>query len=194
MTADDQHDIDRLVDRARAGDAAAFGGIYDLFAEPVYRFLRFRLGNAHDAEDLLHVVFVKMIEALPRYQPRGLPFRAWVYRIARNAVIDDGRVRRTHEPLDTVDPTFASRDRTDPAASVPERLAIEAALEVLTPEQRDVIAYRFFVGLTPAEIAAIMGRREGSIRALQFRALGALRRGLGATAHGTVSDRTRIDR
>lgn len=178
MTADEHDGIARIVERARQGDVEAFGAIYDAFAPRVFRFLRFRTGTAEDAEDLLHTVFLKMIESLPRYQSRGLPFAAWVFRIARNAAIDHARVRRVHEPIeDRVAPT-GHPDAVDPATGVPDRLAMEAALRTLTPEQRDVIAYRFYGGLTPPEIARVMGRREGSVRALQFRALRALRRAL----------------
>lgn len=178
MTADEHHQIDQLVERAREGDVAAFGALYDHFAPRVYRFLRFRSGADADAEDLLQSVFVKMIEALPRYESRGLPFGAWVFRIVRNALIDHARTRRAHDPIDVAAAAAAAPERTDPANRVPDRIAVRDALARLTPDQRDVIGYRFFAGLTPPEIAKVMDRREGSVRALQFRALGALRRAL----------------
>lgn len=179
MTDNDHSEIDRLVERARAGDPGAFGELYDHYAAPVYRFVLLRVGNAHDAEDLMQRVFMKMIEALPRYQSRGTPFGAWVFRIARNAVIDHARTRRSHDPIGEVDGQLtSSAEQRDPASVVPDRMALEAALRTLTRDQRDVIAYRFFAGLTPPEIASVMRKREGSVRALQFRALGALRRRL----------------
>jgi RNA polymerase sigma-70 factor (ECF subfamily) len=176
--------IDELVARAKAGDADAWTVVYDEFAERIYRFLLVRVPEPADAEDLLQRVFLKVIESLPRYQERGLPFGAWMFRIARNTAIDFARTRRSTVPLE------AAVDRPDDSlgpAALAERAAgrrqMRAALATLTDEQRDVIVYRFFAGLTPSEIGALMGKREGSIRALQFRALEALRR-LGLEAFG----------
>jgi RNA polymerase sigma-70 factor (ECF subfamily) len=169
--------IDEFVARAKAGDADAFTVLYDEYAERVYRFLLGRVQEPADAEDLLQRVFVKVIESLPSFEQRGLPFGAWIFRIARNAAIDFARTSRTSVPLDE------AMDRADDAlgpAALAERSAaraeIRALLATLTDEQRDVLVYRFFAGLTPAETGLVMGKREGSIRALQFRALQALRR------------------
>lgn len=171
--------IDSQVERAQRGDRAAYAGLYELFAERLYRFTRSRVANAQDAEDLVQQVFLKMIEALPRYRQRGTPFAAWLFRLARNAIIDYGRTRH---PTETLAPHI---ERPAPGAG-PEELAmiavemmsVEAALRGLTPEQQEVVALRFFAGLAPAEIGHVMGKREGSVRALQFRALSALRRQL----------------
>jgi RNA polymerase sigma-70 factor (ECF subfamily) len=176
--------IDELVARAKAGDADAWAALYDSFAIPIYRFLIVRVPQPADVEDLLQRVFLKVIEALPLYEERGLPFGAWLFRIARNTAIDFARTRRSTAPLE------AALERPDDAlgpAAMAERAdgrtQIRAALAALTDEQRDVIVYRFFAGLTPSEIGALMGKRAGSIRALQFRALEALRR-LGLEALG----------
>ncbi|MEX0630784.1 MAG: sigma-70 family RNA polymerase sigma factor [Chloroflexota bacterium] len=177
---DDELDERQLVERAKRGDAFALGALYDRYAERIFRFTRFRLGDPHDAEDVAQRVFLKMIEALPRYHSRGTPFGAWLFRIARNAVIDHQRGRRLPEPLEmATDQPSAAPGPEELAISATEVVALEAALNELTEEQRDVIAYRFFAGLSPREIGALMGRREGSVRALQFRALGSLRRHLG---------------
>jgi RNA polymerase sigma-70 factor (ECF subfamily) len=172
-------DIEALVARARRGDHAAFTALYDAFAGRLYRFIRFRVGDDRDAEDLVQRVFLKVIEALPRYEQRGTPFAAWLFRLTRNVVIDHVRTRRPAEPLEALTARPATdRGPEELALSAIELDAIEAALDVLTPEQREVIAYRFFGGLSPAEIGLVMGKREGSVRALQFRALAALRREL----------------
>jgi RNA polymerase sigma-70 factor, ECF subfamily len=171
-----------LIARARTGDSQAFAAIYDAYAGRLYRFLALRVTEPADAEDLLQRVFVKVVEALPRYQDRGLPFGAWLFRIARNVAIDFARARPDEEAL-----TVAG-DRADGAAQ-PARIAeqqadrriVREALDLLTQEQRDVLVYRFFAGLNPREIAALMGKREGSVRALQFRALATLRRHLEPT-------------
>jgi RNA polymerase sigma-70 factor (ECF subfamily) len=178
-----EDDVEALVERAQAGDVAALGAIYDRLAPRVYRFALFRVGSRADAEDLMQRTFLKMIEALPRYQPRGLPFEAWFFRLARNSVIDHLRGRRAHQSLDLV----AHLDSPDPSPEKAAELAaefrrLEGALRELTPIQQEVIGYRFMAGLSALEIGRIIGKREGTIRALQFRALEALRRSLGTEA------------
>lgn len=169
-----------LVCRAVAGDSAAFAEIYDAYAPRVRRFLHHQLGNADLADELLQRTFVKMIEALPRYQSRGLPFGAWVFRIARNAVIDHRRTTHPAIPLDMT--TERPSDGGDPVATAErgqDRDLLRAALDELPSDQRQVLIWRFFAELSPAETAAIMGRSNGAVRVLQHRALVGLREILG---------------
>ncbi len=174
--------IDDLVERARAGDADAFGSLYDMFAPRLYRYLRFRTREPSDAEDLVQRVFVKVVEALPRYEQRGAPFAAWLFRLAHNAVIDFARTGREHASLDSVaDRPADAPGPAEVAAHASDLAALDAAIRALTPDQQQVIACRFFAGLSSAETAQVMGRREIAVRALQFRALGALRRALAGT-------------
>ena len=168
-----------LLSGAKAGDSRAFAAIYDAYAGRLYRFLALRVSEPADAEDLLQRTFVKVIEALPRYEDRGLPFGAWLFRIARNVAIDFARARSDDHDLTVV--IDHSDDKVQPATVVEQqadRRLVREALDLLTPEQRDVLVYRFFAGLDPREIGALMGKREGSVRALQFRALATLRRHL----------------
>lgn len=179
MTLDDAA-IERLVQQSRAGDAQAFGRLFDHYHESVYRYIVSRVRRPSDAEDLTQTVFVKVLEALPRYESRGIPFGGWLFRLARNAVIDHVRTRHDHVDLEAV------TERPDADAG-PDQLvvtrheidAVGAALAVLTSEQRDAIALRFFAGLSAREAAQAMGKQEGTIRGLQFRAIAALRRQLG---------------
>ena len=97
MSLDDAA-IERLVGEAQAGDAWAFGRLFDHYHLPVYRFVASRVRRPSDAEDLTQLVFVKALEALPRYESRGIPFGGWLFRLARNAVIDF--VRTSHEHAD----------------------------------------------------------------------------------------------
>jgi RNA polymerase sigma-70 factor (ECF subfamily) len=188
---DDEHDIPELVARAQRGDLDAVGAIYDRYVDRLYRFARVRLDDASDAEDLVQVVFLKMIDALPRYRSGGAPFGAWLFRIARNAIIDATRVRHTHEGLEAAAASQSdARGPEELAIAANEVRALESALGELTDEQREVIGYRFFAGLSPSQIAAVMGRREGAVRALQFRALGALRRHLSAGPGGPLATRS----
>jgi RNA polymerase sigma-70 factor, ECF subfamily len=179
MTLDDAA-VERLVELARSGDAEAFGRIFDLYHEPVYRYVASRVRRPVDAEDLTQTVFVKALEALPRYEARGVPFGGWLFRLARNTLIDHARTRRDHVDLDALAERVA--DDRSPGEAVEVRQAIEdvgTALGALTAEQREAIALRFFAGLSAREAAAVMGRQEGTVRGLQFRAIAALRRALG---------------
>jgi RNA polymerase sigma-70 factor (ECF subfamily) len=186
VTLDDAA-IERLVDEARAGDAWAFGQLFDHFHLPVYRYVASRVRHPSDAEDLTQLVFVKALEALPRYESRGVPFGGWLFRLARNAVID--HVRTSHEHADLAQSVERADADAGPDELVVIRQEIEAvrsALSTLTDDQRDAIALRFFAGLSAREAAEAMGKQEGTIRGLQFRAIAALRRQLGIDETETV--------
>ncbi len=179
MTTDDAG-IDRLVEEARRGSAAAFGELFDVFHLPVYRYVASRVRQPSDAEDLTQTVFMKALEALPRYEARGIPFGGWLFRLARNAVIDFVRTKREHLDIEVLN--GHSDEEPGPAETTLKRTEIEevgAALASLTDEQREVIALRFFAGLSSKEAADAMGKQEGTIRGLQVRAVAALRRQLG---------------
>ena len=178
MTLDDSA-IERLVQEARAGDAWSFGLLFDHYHLPVYRYIASRVHRPSDAEDLTQLVFVKALEALPRYEARGIPFGGWLFKLARNCVIDHVRTRHDHLDLDTAS-TQAGRDAgpDEVTAARQELDEVAVALAALTDEQREAIALRFFAGLSAREAAAVMGKQEGTIRGLQFRAIAALRRQL----------------
>jgi RNA polymerase sigma-70 factor, ECF subfamily len=172
--------IDRLVTEARAGDTWAFGLIFDHYHETIYRYIASRVHRPSDAEDLTQHVFVKALEALPRYEARGVPFGGWLFRLARNAVIDDVRTRHDHAELDSVLGRAHGEAGPDEIAVVRQELdAVGSALAGLTDEQRETIELRFFAGLSARETAEAMGKQEGTVRGLQFRAIAALRRQLG---------------
>ena len=194
MTLDDNA-IDRLVLDAQAGDAWAFGLIFDHYHLPVYRFIVSRVQRPADAEDLTQLVFVKALEALPRYESRGIPFGGWLFRLARNAVIDHARTRHDHADLDTiVDRAHGDAGPEEMAAVRQELDAVAAALASLTDEQREAIELRFFAGLSAREAAEAMGKQEGTVRGLQFRAIAALRRQLGLDIDGTEPVELRVPR
>src|SRR6476660_8910001 len=176
----DEETLDQLVAEAQRGDTAAFGRIFDAYAGPIYRFIASRVSRPSDAEDLTQLVFVKALEALPRYQARGIPFGGWLFRLARNTVIDHVRTHREHVDLDAA-AIHAGTDAGPDEVSVArqELDEVAAALAALTEEQRDAIALRFFAGLSAREAAEVMGKQEGTVRGLQFRAIAALRRQLG---------------
>ena len=174
--ADDAPVVDALVLRAGHGDAVAFAELYDRYAPRVRRFLRHQVGDDDRAEDLLQQTFMKMIEALPRYRTQGVPFGAWVFRVARNLVIDARRTAHPASPIESVAETLAGPQ--DPARAVEQaddRARLLAAVDALPADQRDVLVWRFFAELSPAETGAVMGRSAEAVRSLQHRAILALR-------------------
>ena len=179
MTVDDET-IERLVGAAKLGDPEAFGLLFDHFYGPVYRYVAARVGRPSDAEDLAQLVFVKALEALPRYELRGVPFGGWLFKLARNVVIDHIRTRREHVTLDlAVERSTEEAGPGELAALRQELDSVAYALRRLTPEQREAIELRLFARLSAREAAEAMGRPEGTVRGLQFRAIAALRRELG---------------
>ena len=172
--------VERLVDEARSGDALAFGQLFDHFHLPVYRYIVSRVHSPEDAEDLTQLVFVKALEALPRYESRGIPFGGWLFRLARNAVVDFTRTRHEHADLDAVAEHRTGGPGPEDVALIRQDMdLVGVALAALTDDQREAIELRFFAGLSAREAAEVMGRQEGTIRGLQFRAIAALRRQLG---------------
>ena len=183
----DDETLDRLVAEAQRGDTVAFGRIFDEFAVPIHRFIASRVNRPSDAEDLTQLVFVKALEALPRYEARGIPFGGWLFRLARNAIIDQSRTRRDH--LSLVTAVTRATEEAGPEAMATLRDDLERvarALADLTDDQREVVELRFFAGLSVYEVAAVMGRQEGTVRGLQFRAIAALRRSLAIESAGSM--------
>lgn len=169
-------DLDQALERARAGDADAFGALYDAYVERIFRYVRLRVGDEMESEDLTEHVFIRAWQAIRRYQDRGRPFSAWLYAIAANVLTDHFRSQRPRGILDPdlIDPSPA-RDPVAAAETNSQRSALERAIRRLSPDQQQVIILRFIEGLSPAEVAATLGKREGTVRVIQHRALVALR-------------------
>jgi RNA polymerase sigma-70 factor, ECF subfamily len=179
MTAIDERHIDRLVRRSLRGDAEAFGRIYDIYVDRVYRYARTRVNDPHEAEDVTETTFLKAFEAIGSYDRRGIPFGAWLFRIARNATIDHvRRSARVPEPMDDLVEQMGS-DPVTVEEQVATRLdgeAVRAAVRRLTDEQASVIACRFFWDMDIRDTARALERTEGAVKALQHRALRPLAR------------------
>ena len=166
-----------LVRAAKSGDASAFGELYERYRDAIYRYCLSRTGTAHDAEDLTSDVFVKALHSIDRYQERGLPFVAFLYRIARNAAIDRSRTLKQPLSVDELVIEPASRQNVEAEATLAvDRSILLAALTKLKTEHRDVIVMRFIEGYSALEVAAALGKTEGAIRTLQHRALERLRK------------------
>ena len=166
-----------LVRAAKSGDASAFGELYERYRDAIYRYCLSRTGTAHDAEDLTSDVFVKALHSIDRYQERGLPFVAFLYRIARNAAIDRSRTLKQPLSVDELVTEPASRQNVEADATLAvDRSILLAALTKLKTEHRDVIVMRFIEGYSALEVAAKLGKTEGAVRTLQHRALERLRK------------------
>jgi len=176
VTPTEQDDA-ALAVRASKGESAAFGLLYDKHVAAIYRYVYYRVRDDAEAEDLTSDVFMRALKAMPRYEPRQA-FLAWLYRIARNAVID--RARRGNRQVsfeDALEHPNADQilDPDDQLLATSDNATLRGALAQLTPLQQEVIVLRFLEGYSTHEIASIVGKREGTVRGIQFRAIGALR-------------------
>ncbi|WP_231492269.1 ECF subfamily RNA polymerase sigma factor, BldN family [Glycomyces sp. NRRL B-16210] len=179
----DGDEVAELVARAQDGDPRAFGEIYDRYNDTVYRYIYFRVNNAQLAEDLASETFLRALRRISSFSWQGRAFGAWLVTIARNLVVDhfkSGRYR-----LEIVKPDVLGGDApdSDPATS-PETAALEklsnatllTAVKKLNPDQQECIVLRFLQGFTVAETARTMGKNEGAVKALQYRAVRTLAR------------------
>lgn len=172
----DRH-IERIIAKATRGDEAAFGRLYYLYVDRIYAYARSRVRSVQDAEDVTVTVFMKAWEAIGSYDDRGLPFTAWLFRIARNVVID--RHRKSEREPEAVDLSAAAAI-PDPAVTEARVIAtlegevVREALRELTDEQATVIVMRFMWDMSLRDVAEVIGKTEGAVKAMQHRAVRAL--------------------
>lgn len=173
-----QRDEAALVDAARRLDDAAWAAIYERHSREVYAYIYFRLGDQHVAEDLAADVFVRAIAGIKNYAWRGTPLLAWLYRIAHNVTVDyrKSSARRAQHTTDFE--AEAVEDGRDALGARDERSDMMRAIRRLTDDQQQVIILRFYGGLSNAEVARVVGKPEGAVKALQARGLRSLRRAL----------------
>ena len=172
-----------LVERAQAGEAEAFGLIYDRYVDTVFRFVYFRVGNRQLAEDLTSDTFLRALKRIGSFTWQGRDLGAWLVTIARNLVADHFKSGRYRLEVTTGDVLDADREDRGPEGS-PEAAVVEhitnvallSAVKQLNPEQQECIVLRFLQGFSVAETARAMGKNEGAIKALQYRAVRALAR------------------
>ncbi len=170
-----------LVDAAKAGDQVALSELYRTYFPRLYRYILARTGNTYDAEDLTEEVFMRVLEAIKRFQHREAPFSAWLFRIAHNAVISQRRketARGRSSQLNDGMPV----DSEGPEELVERRVALSEVMQAaksLPDAQRQVISLRFAAGLTVAETARAMGKGEGNVKVIQHKAIAKLREMMG---------------
>lgn len=167
-----------LVERARALDEAALCSLFDTYYPKIYHYGLIQLQEAHAAEDLASDVILKVLESIPKYRSRGIPLSAWVFRIARNRLVDIRRRGNRQREVGLTD-TFVDGSSNAPHSVVEKALdyrRVSRALSHLTEVQEQVIVLRFLKDLDVATVAQILGRSESAVKSLQFRALTSLRR------------------
>ena len=174
-----------LIKRAQKGDPHAFGELYENYAPVIFRFLFTHLNSQMDAEDLTGEVFLKAWQSLPRYTERGIPFLAFLFRIAKNALVDHYRQNKRLEPKEPDDMDgYKAEGTPEPGEMVGSEMEHQNMLRILSklrPDYKSVLTLRFISGLSPEETAQVMNRSSGAIRVLQHRALAALREKIGNT-------------
>jgi RNA polymerase sigma-70 factor, ECF subfamily len=164
----------KVIEAAQGGDLEAVATLYDTHINQVYRYALARLGNVHDAEDVAEEIFLKMLNGLPNYQWRKVPFAAWLMRIAHNEVVSFTRRngRRAHDtelPEEMVD-----RRDNDPAEQTERVMALEdlrKAVALLPEAQREVIILRFASGLSVADTAKALRKQENNVKVLQHKGM-----------------------
>lgn len=172
----DDTDEATLIADAKAYSASAWAVIYQRHFRQIYSYIYHRVGDKAAAEDLAAEVFAEAAARIRSFHYRGIPLQAWLYRIAHNMVYDyrQDRQRRPTKSLEGLpEGHLAHRDDPD---RIDLQAVLTAAMTGLSPDQQQVVALRFLEGFNPSEVAIIMGKREGTVRVLQSRALKALHR------------------
>lgn len=167
-----------LVNRAVNGDNWAFTQLYEIYFDKVYRYMYFRIRKQAESEDLTQEVFIKALNAIGSYKAGKAPFAAWLFRIAHNQMIDFVRKNEKYQSvsLDNVTVAISSNDPVLDAEKNMEIAELSAAINELPPAQQEVISLRFIAGLPISEVAKITGKKDGTVKALQFNATASLRK------------------
>jgi RNA polymerase sigma-70 factor (ECF subfamily) len=168
-----------LVERAQAGEAEAFGCLYDQYSDTVYRYIYYRVGGKATAEDLTSETFLRALRRISTFTWQGRDFGAWLVTIARNLVADHFKSSRFRLEVTTGEMLDANEVERSPEDSVLESLSNATLLEAvrkLNPQQQECVTLRFLQGLSVAETAKVMSKNEGAIKTLQYRAVRTLAR------------------
>ena len=175
-----QNEVSDLVMKAQGGDQSSFALLYERFFDQIFRYVSFKTGSLTEAEDITGEVFVRMIESIHRFKWQGHPFSSWLFRIAHNLIVDYFRKKgkKALVPLEG-----AAENLPSAQVDVDGRLDIElamyeirGAMKGLTDLQREVISMRFAGGLSVAETARAIGKKDNAVKALQHAGLKKLRK------------------
>ncbi len=173
-----EFDEDTVLTRAVEGDKEAFSELYERYVGRIYNYVLYRTGNPTDAEDITARVFQRALRHIEHYQFQGVPFSAWLYRIAHNLVANWHRdnSRRQEVPLEDHIQWFGAGNHPESTMENGQEMeGLLRAIRTLTPERQHLIVLKFVEHLSNVEIALIMGKSEGAIKSLYHRTLLALR-------------------
>ena len=167
-----------LVSMATAGDSDAFGALYAKYIDQIYNYIYYRTSNGKDAEDLCSRVFIRALNHIERYEDRGYPFSAWLYRIAHNLVINWYRDQEKAEVISLSEqypPPRMAGSIEDRIEREDEKDALLRVISNLPEDRKELLILKHVEGLTNSEIGQIMDRTEGAVKALYHRTLESLR-------------------
>lgn len=169
---------EKIVESAVRGEASAFGALYDHYQPKIFRYVVVQVRRREEAEDLTHQVFLHAWVNIHKYRNLGFPFSSWLYRIARNQVVDHFRTQKQHFAIEDLSPADEPHDTgVEPGIMLKlDTEKVQTALRSLKPQYRDVILMRFVEELTTRETAAAIGKSEGAIKLIQHRALKELKK------------------
>lgn len=163
--------LSKLITKAQKGDQDAFGQIYNLFYNRIFRYCKFNSKNTSIAQDICQETFLKAWKSLPTFSQKGGSFQAYLFRIARNLIIDLSR-KKKEESLENYKETLEIKESIEEKIDNEESInKIKLALKELTHDERQIIILRYFEDLTKLEVAKVMGIREGNLRVKTYRAL-----------------------
>jgi len=173
-----------LVARAQSGETEAFGELYERYVDQIFRYVRTRVSEAKDAEDLTETVFVRSFEALDGYEERGHPYSAFLYQVARNVLVDHYRKPAEEQGLDDIGPLVSTAPELERRIVEDQQVrAIRRAMDRLSDDYQEVIRLRVLLSLPTAAVADWMDRSEGAVRVLLYRALKSLRKEVELDGH-----------
>ena len=177
--SDAQPSVEEAVGRAQKGDAAAFAVLYEDYYDRIFRYVSFKTGNSLEAEDITAEVFVKMLESISSFKWQGYQFSSWLFRIAHNLIVDHFR-KRGRRHIVALDDAPAAATEYDPDLDRKldvdmSMVPVQEAMKDLTDLQREVISLRFAAGLSVAETARAVGKKDNAVKALQHAGIKKLR-------------------
>jgi RNA polymerase sigma-70 factor, ECF subfamily len=175
-TATATPDVRELVHRGKQGDRDALEELYLLHFDRIYSYLHMSVGNRHDAEDLTTQTFLKMLEAIGRFEWKAVPFSAWLFRIAHNLAMDHFRATKRVQPEEEVPEPVGAEEASAEfhAMHAIGRASMVDLIAGLSPEQRQVLTLKFVFNFANGDVAEILGKTEGAVKSLQHRALASL--------------------
>ncbi len=179
MADERENNEKQLLESAIRGEASAFGLLYDKYQPNIFRFIFLKVSRREEAEDLTHQVFLNAWQNIEAFEDQGLPLSSWLYKIARNKVIDYYRTKKSIASIENVPEDYFETSQDGGMEQIGNKIETEGiykALKKLSAEYQEIIIMRFVEELSPREISKITGKKSGAIRVLQFRALRRLKK------------------